>query len=281
MIISASRRTDIPAFYADWFFNRVKAQFVQSKNPYNQRIRQVSLAPADVTAFVFWTKNPAPMMPRLDSLKDYMYYFQFTITAYGPDIELHIPDKQALIIPAFQKLAEMLGPERMIWRFDPILMSDRYTPDYHVHTFGHIAGRLRGYTNKCIISFVDVDYRNTKKLRLPEQNTGAQVELTKRLLDVAHGCNITIEACAEDLNLPGIKHAKCIDGDLIAKLLGTSAPIQKDKYQRKLCGCAQSVDIGVYNTCANGCTYCYANYQAGVVAANMAAHNPGSPLLFG
>ncbi len=163
MIISASRRTDIPAYYSDWFFNRIKEQYVLARNPRNfRRISRVPLSPNVVDGIVFWTKNPAPMLAKLDKLKDYTFYFQFTLTPYGRDMEPGIGSKQDSIIPSFQRLADTIGPERVIWRYDPVLLSDVYTEKYHLKHFEKLAGRLSGYTRRCTISFLDM-YRNTKR----------------------------------------------------------------------------------------------------------------------
>ena len=283
MIISASRRTDIPAFYSEWFLNRIKAGHLMTRNPYNQTTRKVSLTPNSVNAIVFWTKNPQPMLHRLDELRNFMYYFQFTVSAYGTDIEPHVPNKQGVILPAFKQLADTIGPERVIWRYDPILITDRYDTAYHLHAFNFIANALRGYTKKVIISFVDVDYKNTKRLALPVQNINTQVELAKKLADIARSCGMEIETCAEDMGLEqfGINHARCIDGDLISKLLNRQLGAKKDKWQRKTCGCVTSIDIGAYNTCLNGCTYCYANFQPDAIQSNYAQHDPASSFLIG
>ena len=143
MIVSASRRTDIPNYYSDWFFNRLKAGYALVKNPMNAaQIRRVELSPEAVDCFVFWTKNPAPMLPRLEELRDYAFYFQFTLTGYGRDIEPGIPHKREVMLDVFRQLAGRVGKERVIWRYDPILITDRYTPEYHVRTFGEIAAAL-------------------------------------------------------------------------------------------------------------------------------------------
>ena len=157
MIISASRRTDIPSHYADWFYNRIKEGYVCVRNPMNvHQISRIPLSPDVIDGIVFWTKNPRPMMDRLDLLRDYMYYFQFTINSYGQDIEANIPSKNDIIIPTFRELSDMIGCERVIWRYDPILLTKKYSIDYHIRYFEEIAKRLSGYTEKCIISLVDL-----------------------------------------------------------------------------------------------------------------------------
>ena len=162
MIISASRRTDIPAYYPDWFYNRIREGYVCVRNPMNfHQVSRIDLSPDVVDGIVFWTKNPLPLMSRLEELRAYPFYFQFTLTPYGKDVEPGVPSKNDIILPAFQELSRQIGPERVIWRYDPILLTDRYTMDYHITFFSQLARRLEGYARKCIISFVDL-YRNTQ-----------------------------------------------------------------------------------------------------------------------
>lgn len=163
MIISASRRTDIPTYYSDWFLKRIKAGYVYVRNPMNpHQVSQINLSPEVVDGIVFWTKNPTPMLDRLVELNDYMYYFQFTLNSYGVDVEENIPNKSKVVIPAFQRLSDSIGPDRVIWRYDPIFLSKVYTVDYHIRYFEELAKRLFPYTKKCTISFLDL-YRNTEQ----------------------------------------------------------------------------------------------------------------------
>lgn len=283
MIISASRRTDIPTYYSDWLLHRIKAGYVYVRNPMNPRqISRVNLSPEAVDGIVFWTKNPAPMLDKLDALKDYMYYFQFTLTSYGTDVERNIPSKSQVVIPAFQRLSDWIGSERVVWRYDPIFLSGTYTMDYHVHYFEKLAKRLSPYTKKCTISFLDF-YRGTEKamasLGLGRFSVEQQERLAKHLAEIAHSYGLRVDTCAEEIELGqyGIGHARCIDG----RLLGLRLPLNKDKNQRSACGCGESVDIGAYNTCCNGCRYCYANHSEKALGANSGRHNPDSPLLIG
>jgi len=287
LIISASRRTDIPTYYSAWFLKRIRDGYVYVRNPMNpRRISRISLSPSVVDGIVFWTKNPVPMMPHLDSLRDYAYCFQFTVTSYGKDIEPNVPGKNDVILPAFRELSEKVGPERIIWRYDPILLTEKYTVDYHVQSFSGIAGRLSGYTHKCVISFVDF-YRNTQSqlngLGIFPMGEKQMYELAERLSEKARKYGITLESCAEEIDLTqfGIKHSHCIDGALFEKILNCKLNTAKDKNQRPECGCMESIDIGAYNTCRNGCRYCYANYIPNTVGKNAAMHNPESPLLIG
>lgn len=287
MIVSASRRTDIPACYPDWFCQRIREGYVLTRNPMRfHQVSKVSLSPEAVDGIVFWTKNSEPMMDRLDELNAYTYYFQFTLTSYGKDIEPGVPAKNSGAIPAFQRLSDKIGPERVIWRYDPILLSEKYTINYHMEYFHEIAKRLKGCTYKCIISFVD-RYQNTERnfdsLRFVEIEDDTKRSLADSLSQTARSFGMSMDTCAEeiDLNDYGIGHAKCIDGNLLGKLRGYPLIVSKDKNQRPHCGCDASVDIGMYNTCKNGCKYCYANYKNGAIKINAAGHDPFSPLLIG
>lgn len=287
MIISASRRTDIPTYYSNWFFNRIMNGYVLVRNPiHTHQISKIPLNPDVVDGIVFWTKNPIPMLDRFNVLREYMYYFQFTLNSYAQDVETHVPNKQKHIIPAFKKLSDMIGPDRVIWRYDPIFLNDTYTPEYHIRYFEKIAKELSPYTQKCTISFIDF-YRNTSKnvsdLSLHDFPEEAQKDLAKELAAIAHSCGLLIDTCAEGIELQeyGIGHARCIDDRLLSKLLDCPLDIRKDKSQRLACGCVESIDIGAYDTCRNGCKYCYANYSEKTVCSNFARHIPDSPLLFG
>lgn len=287
MIISASRRTDIPTYYSNWFFNRIMNGYVLVRNPiHTHQISKIPLNPDVVDGIVFWTKNPIPMLDRFNVLREYMYYFQFTLNSYAQDVETHVPNKQKHIIPAFKKLSDMIGPDRVIWRYDPIFLNDTYTPEYHIQYFEKIAKELSPYTKKCTISFIDF-YRNTSKnvsdLSLHDFPEEAQKDLAKELAAIAHSYGLLIDTCAEGIELQeyGIGHARCIDDRLLSKLLDCPLDIRKDKSQRLACGCVESIDIGAYDTCRNGCKYCYANYSEKTVCSNFARHIPDSPLLFG
>ena len=261
--------------------------YVLVRNPiHTHQISKIPLNPDVVDGIVFWTKNPIPMLDRFNVLREYMYYFQFTLNSYAQDVETHVPNKQKHIIPAFKKLSDMIGPDRVIWRYDPIFLNDTYTPEYHIRYFEKIAKELSPYTKKCAISFIDF-YRNTSKnvsdLSLHDFPEEAQKDLAKELAAIAHSYGLLIDTCAEGIELQeyGIGHARCIDDRLLSKLLDCPLDIRKDKSQRLACGCVESIDIGAYDTCRNGCKYCYANYSEKTVCSNFARHIPDSPLLFG
>ncbi len=286
MIISCSRRTDIPSFYSDWFFNRIREGYVHVRNPLKaNQVRRISLTPSDVDCIVFWTKDPAPMLDRLKLLQDYSYYFQFTLTPYDNDIEPNLPPKTK-IIDTFLRLSDKIGAKRIIWRYDPILLSKRISSAYHIDHFGDMSRRLSGYTEKCIISFMDM-YRHLQgksaNLAIRPPDESEMYTIAKEIAYIARGHNIKVETCAEKIDLAalGIEHGKCIDNRLITELTGMDLKITKDKNQRELCGCVVSSDIGEYDTCSHGCLYCYANVSPKKIDQNRSLHNAQSPLLIG
>lgn len=287
MILSVSRRTDIPAFYADWFFHRLQAGYVLVRNPYRfHAVSRIALSPDVVDGIVFWTKNPAPMLARLNELRDYPFYFQCTATAYGTDLEVHVPDKDCTVLPAMRRLAEMIGPERVIWRYDPVLLSPKYTVDFHRQRFTQMAKTLQGSTKRCVISFLDL-YPSMQKeaarlgLRAPDRQEAET--LAAYFADIAAQNGIKAETCAENIDLAhlGIAHGCCIDKALLEKIGGFKLHTKKDLNQRPFCGCCASVDIGTYATCPGGCVYCYANRGAAAAKNAFAAHDAHAPLLLG
>lgn len=289
MIISASRRTDIPAFYSDWLFNRLRDGYVLVRNPMNiHQVGKIKLTPEVVDCIVFWTKNPANMLFNhrhdLQNLK-IPYYFQFTVNPYDKIIEPDVPEKR-IIFDIFISLAKLVGKERMIWRYDPIIFTDCIDFDYHVKYFEVIARKLAPYTNKCIISFLDFykkTQRNMQSIPFSDPPIEQKLSLSQKLYDIASNLNLKLVTCAEmlDLSKIGIRHGQCIDSGLIAHLCGGKVLAKKDKNQREECGCIESIDIGTYNTCKHGCLYCYANYSPATVEKQTHLHNPNSPLLFG
>lgn len=287
MIISVSRRTDIPSYYSTWFFNRLKEGYAYVRNPMNpHQISEISLSPDVVDGIVFWTKNPTPMLNSLDKLQNYTYYFQYTLTPYGDDVEKNIPSKSYIIIPTFRKLSSLIGKERVVWRYDPILLSDKYTLQYHMQCFCRLCDKLADYTEKCTISFLDL-YKNMQRnitpLGIRPLSYGQAEELAGYFSEVAHEHGIYIDTCAENMELDkyGIKHASCIDQDRLERIGNYKLDIERDKNQRDACNCVSSIDLGAYNTCQNGCVYCYANFNQTLVNDCCKKHNPSSPLLYG
>ena len=287
MIISASRRTDIPTYYSEWFFNRLREGYVLVRNPMNARqISWISLSPEAVDGIVFWTKNPVPMLSRLGELEPYPYYFQFTLTAYGRDVEPNLPGKNGVLIPAFQELSRMAGRERVVWRYDPIFLSDRYTVEYHCRYFRVLAAKLGEYTEKCTVSFLDFyrsTARNMRSLHIREMTAAQQREMMERFSEIAGEYGLYIDTCSEAISLEdlGVSHASCVDRERLERIGGYRLNVGRDRNQRKECGCAASVDIGAYDTCGNGCLYCYATDSPPRAAERVRAHRPDSPILFG
>lgn len=286
MILSVSRRTDIPAFYSEWFYNRLKEGFVDVRNPINKNlISRINLNPQLIDCIVLWSKNPKPILKRLDELNEYNYYFQFTINPYDKSLEPSVPRKNE-VIKTFKELSEKIGKHRVIWRYDPIFYTDNIGYNYHVEYFDRLAEKLNNYTEKCTISFLDLykkTERNLKGTTARELTTHEINELSPKLIKIANKYNLLLETCAEDVELGvfGINHGKCIDDILINRLIIGNLDTKKDKNQRDACGCIESIDIGAYNTCLHKCLYCYANFNSEIVRQNKGNHNPKSSLLFG
>ncbi len=286
MILSVSRRTDIPAFYWEWFLNRVQAGFVDVRNPMNiHRVSRIDIRPEVVDCIVFWTKNAGNIIPHLDQLKDYKYYFQYTINPYNKLIEENVPLKK-YVVENFRLLSEIIGPNRVIWRYDPILLTDMIDVDYHLRYFEELAKRLKGHTNRCVISFVDLYKKtvsNTRELMMNEPTDMEMHFLAHNLSSIAKDYGMEIVSCSEsiDLDFDGVRHGCCIDRNLIEEIVGYKIDVKKDKNQRKECGCVESVDLGAYNTCLHACKYCYANFNNMKVQTLSKKHNPLSTLLVG
>lgn len=284
MILSVSRRTDIPAFYMEWFQNRLKERSVLIRNPMNfHQVSQVDLSPEVVDCIVFWSKNPRPLIDYQKILKPYPYYIQFSINPYERDFERMLPPKDQLI-QTFRRLSELLGPHRMVWRYSPLLLNETYTEAVHLEAFAALAGQLRGYTGSCNFSFIEI--YGKIKYQMQGQNVGEipeqkKYDLVQKLWQIAAQNQIDLRACGNlDLKKAGISPAKCIDDELIARITGKSYDLKKDKNQDQDCYCVSSIDIGAYNTCLNGCLYCYAN-RANLKStrAKSSQYDPLSPLL--
>jgi len=250
------------------------------------QISKIDLSPQVVDCIVFWTKNPLPMMDRLDELKDYHYYFQFTLTSYGKDVEPYLPDKRKQMIGIFCRLSSKIGKEKVIWRYDPIFFTDRYTAEYHIRAFREIAEALQGHTDKVVISFADLyakTMKNMKGINIVRPEESKFLAFVSELSAIAKENKMKIATCAEEIDLApyGIEHNCCIDKDLIEKIIGCKISAKKDKNQREECGCMESIEIGSYDTCRNACKYCYANHSDQKVQNNCQIYDPQSPLLCG
>jgi len=295
MIISASRRTDIPAFYSEWFMNRIRDGALLVRNPRNaNQVRRISLLSEDVDVIVFWTRNPKPLIPSLKELgqRKLRYYFQYTITAYPKLLDTHGP-YPAQSIETFKGLSDLIGPEKVIWRYDPILISNYTNIAYHKDMFFRLASQLQGKTHRVVISFADLYKKTIGNLNkvsglqyidlLENKYQDLFFELIAHITQVAETFHMKVESCGESTSFAQfpIKHGKCIDDELIQKIFGIEVTNKKDRSQREACGCVKSIDIGRYDTCLHGCVYCYATNSRKVALKNYRLHNPESPFILG
>lgn len=284
MIINTGQRTDIPAFYSDWFVNRLKAGFVLVRNPYNPRsVTRYRLSPEVVDLIGFCTKNPAPMLPHMDLLRPYGQFWYVTITSYGKEIEPGVPDKRE-VLESFRRLSDTVGPDCVGWRYDPVFISGDYPAERHIRAFEYMAKTLSGYTRTAVISFVDL-YEKTKR-NFPEVRpvTAEQrLLLGKAFVEIAGQYGMTVRPCGEGDELArfGVDCSGCMTVAMYEQALGRRLKVPKTAPARKECACYLGGDIGAYNTCGHLCRYCYANYDAATVRKNLAAHDPESPLLIG
>ena len=287
MILSVSRRTDIPAFYAEWFMERLRQKYVLVRNPFNaHNISRIPLSPENVDAIVFWTKNSKPIHKYLDEIDElgYKYYFQYTITPYRNDLEEKVQDKKE-IVETFQTLSKKIGSEKVILRYDPVIITSSYSIDYHIKAFEKLCSHLKGYTHKVIISFIDYynnTYKNIKSHNVYNISDNDMYIIAENFSSIANDNDLIIESCAEQIDLErfGINHGKCIDNELIEKITGYKLSVGRDN-QRNACGCIKCIDIGEYNTCMHKCLYCYANINKEAAFKNYKLHDKKSPLLIG
>lgn len=268
-IISASRRTDIPAYHAEWFVERVREGFVRWKNPFGGQEIETSLAVEDVAAIVFWSKDYGPMLPHLSGLyeRGYRFAFNFTITGLPSAFEPNVPPAE-VTIPIARRLADLFGPETVLWRYDPILISSITPPDYHRGRFAQLAEALSGSTMRCYFSFptfygkvirATAKLANETGIRCVDPPIDEKIELANELAEIAASHGIEMLTCCGDYLLSDrIAKAHCIDAELLSRLYHDRAFALRHKGTRKECGCFESTDIGAYGTCGHGCVYCYA-----------------------
>jgi len=284
MIINTGQRTDIPAFFSEWFFNRIHEGFVAVRNPYDPKlVLEYELNPRIVDCLCFCTKNPQPMLSRINELKDYRQVWFVTITAYGKEIEPYVPPYYE-VVKSFQQLSQIVGKKAIAWRYDPIFLSDTYTIEKHLEIFEYIASQLSSYTQTCIISFIDL-YQKTKK-NFPDVKAVShhdQHRLAKEMARIAKKYHILLKMCleGEDFKQYGIDCSGCMTQAVIEDMIGVELIIPHHSFPRKGCRCLLNADIGVYNTCLHGCLYCYANYNRQVVVSQYRKHDPHSPFLIG
>lgn len=284
MIINTGRRTDIPAFYAKWFMNRIREGYVLVRNPYNpNQVTKYNLSPEVVDCLAFCTKNPEPMLTYLDELDIYKQYWFVTITPYGKDIEPNVPDKKK-VMESFKKLSNHIGVDSIGWRYDPIFIGDGFDVNKHITCFGNMAKELKGYTHNCTISFLDLYEkvkRNAPNINPPTKEE--QIEMAKAFRKIGKENNMVIHACCEKTYLSqyGLQCNGCMSQEIVEKAINNTLHPPKRKNLRQECNCLMGNDIGAYNTCGHLCKYCYANANKQFVIENMKKHDDNSPFLIG
>ncbi len=291
MIVSASRRTDIPAFYADWFRKRLRAGFCKVANPFNPNQRlTVSLRPEEVDALVFWTKNPAPFMDVLDEVHErgLAFIVQYTITGYPRLLESRVVDASRSV-RTFRTITEKFGSRVGVWRYDTVVLSSLTNADFHRRNFERLATQLKGATDEVVVSFLEVYSKTRRNLCQAASAYGFQWEEpladTKRALlsdlsAIAAGLKIRLSLCAQpQLLVDGVGEARCVDAQRLMDVAGHPFAA-KLKRTRKGCGCFESTDIGAYDTCPHGCLYCYAVCNRSLALKRYEAHDPEGEYLF-
>lgn len=285
MIINTGMRTDIPAFYSEWFQNRIREGFVLVRNPYDPvKVTRYRLDPSVVDLIAFCTKNPAPMLPRMDILKPYGQYWFVTITPYGKDIEPNVPDKGS-VMDSFCRLSDIVGIDSIGWRYDPIFTDDKHTPQWLISVFENMAKRLSGYTKTCVISFIDI-YKKVERNfpQAREVYSQDRIMIGSALIDIARQYGMTVKPCAEgkELEKYGADCSGCMTVRTFEEALHARLSVPGHlKGGRSECACLIGGDIGEYDTCGHLCRYCYANTDPSLVRTNMRLHDPKSPFLIG
>jgi len=285
MILNTGSRTDIPAYFSKWFFNRIRERYVLTRNPYYpEQVINYKLTPDVVDCLVFCTKNPAPMLDRMQELEAFRQLWFVSITPYGKEIEPHVPNKQ-MIMENFKRLSTIVGIKSIGWRYDPIFITKNYSLEFHINSFEKMAAYLTGYTDYCVISFMDL-YEKTKRNfpRVKEVTSQEKVVLGSEFVRIGKKYGITIRTCHEgtDLEQFGVDCSGCMTQEVIERAIDCNLQVPKQKKPARTgCNCLLGSDIGAYNTCGHGCLYCYANYNQEMVKQNMKQHNPNSPFLFG
>lgn len=285
MILNTGNRTDIPAFYSEWFYNRIRDGFVLVRHPYYpQQVSRYRLSPEVVDCLAFCTKNPAPMLDRLSEISAFKQFWFVTVTPYGRDIEPHVPD-QAQVIEAFKRLSDTVSIQAVGWRYDPIFISEKYPLAFHLDSFAQMASSLKGYTDHAVISFIDLYQKTRCNFRGVQAVTPAErTAIGQAFAAIARQNQMTLRTCMEgsDLEKFGVDCSGCMTQPVIERAIGMNLKIPKNHHtSREGCDCLLRSDIGVYNSCGHGCRYCYANHDDQTVKHNMANHDPNAPFLIG
>lgn len=283
MILNVSGRTDIVAFYTDWFMKRYHEGFVDVRNPFNPKlVSRIDFS--DVDAILFCTKNPIPILNKINEINKPII-FHVTLTPYKKDIEPNVPPKGE-IVEAVKKLSKIIGKDNLVIRYDPVFISAKYTLDYHIRAFENLCSLLDGYVSKILISFLD-DYKNVRKnekvLNFKELEESDYKAIGENFSASALKHHMIVHTCFEDRDLTeyGFSKDECLSHELAYKLTGKVYKKEWKARKEGKCHCVQMVDIGVYNSCKHFCKYCYANYDEKQVQDNFINHDPNSSLLVG
>lgn len=284
LILNTGSRTDIPAYYSRWFYNRIKEGYVLVRNPYYpSQITKYVLDPTVIDVIVFCTKNPAPMLGQISLLSAFDTFWSVTITPYGKEIEPFVPDYPQ-VIRSFQELSGIMGHQKMSWRYDPILITEKYSADHHIREFQKMAEMLRGYTDQCVVSFIDLYEKTKRNFREARSVTDEEQRyLIEAIGEIAADNGMQIHLCCESSSLvrEHVDADGCLSKKVLEQAIGCRLDVPKKKTARDACACLLGADIGAYNTCGHGCLYCYANYDMETVIRNMKCHDEASPLLVG
>lgn len=285
MIINTGGRTDTVNYFSDWLIKRFEEGFVYSRNPlFPNTVYKYNLNPEIVDCVIFCSKNYKPILEKLRKISDkYNVFCHYTITAYDKDIEPNVPNLEESI-ETLIKLSQIVGEQRIAWRYDPILLTTNYTIEKHIQTFEYLAKNISPHIAFCIFSFVEMYKKLEKNMPeiIPFSDTDKKVIL-KALGQISKKYNMKIQTCAsgEDFSQYGIYQSGCITSEILKRANNIEFKKIAHKGNRKNCKCMPSRDIGAYDTCLNGCKYCYANKNPDIAYKNFKLHNPNSPLLLG
>ena len=289
MIISASYRTDVPAFYGDWFLRRLAEGGCRTVNPYNRQVKEVPLGRDQVDGMVFWTRNAAPFLAGLEqvSATGYPFVVQYTLTGYPRPLERSVAPVEAAI-ETMRRIARRHGPRALVWRYDPVMLTSLTPPDWHRETFARLARDLAGCTDEVVLSFVQVYAKTRANSDRAAQRFGftwwepepeEKRALLQELAEIARDAGLSASLCAQpELLAPGLAAARCIDAARLSDLAGRPV-IAETKGNRPGCRCARAWDVGAYDTCPHGCVYCYAVRRPELAKKRYRAHQPESPFL--
>lgn len=290
MIISASYKTDIPAFYGEWFMNRLRAGYCSMVNPYGRQVYRVSLLPEDVDGFVFWTRNAGPFLPHLSAVKTLgiPFYVQYTMTGYPRALEASVI-QAAKSVEHIRRIADTYGPRSAVWRYDPVVFTSLTEADFHKENFARLARALAGAVDEVVISFAQI-YRKTRRnlegaagahgFHWADPDDEAKCRLAAEFVEIARSCGMQLTTCSQNQYLvPGARPARCVDADRLSAVAGRPVTAVR-KGNRPDCECSQSRDIGDYDTCPHGCVYCYAVMHPDLARERHRMHDPEGEFLF-